>query len=160
MPAGARHGRRYRYFGLSTRHDWYEALKQAHDELKTSCDTIFVGGVSAGSMLALKLAEERPEAVQGIMVYAPTFWPNGWAIPIQMKLFHLVRHKFVAGFIKLRQRAPFGIKDERLRNFVLEAFRNGERPIEDILGRGGKMVWEFSHLPARFAATSARSSSA
>ena len=83
------------------------------------------------------------------MVYAPTFWPNGWAIPVQMKLFHLVRHKFVAGFMKLRQRAPFGIKDERLRNFVLEAFRNGERPIEDILGRGGKMVWEFSHLAAR-----------
>ena len=132
--------------GLSTRHDWYEALKVAHDELKSRCDTVFVGGVSAGSMLALKLAEERPESVQGVIVYAPTFWPNGWAIPAQMKLFHLVRHKFVAGFMKLRQRAPFGIKDERLRNFVLEAFRNGERPIEDILGRGGKMVWEFSHL--------------
>ena len=131
---------------LSTRHHWYEALKQAHDELKTRCDTILVGGVSAGSMLALKLASERPESVHGIMVFAPTFWPNGWAIPHRMKMFHLVRHKCIAGLMKLRQRAPFGIKDERLRNFVIEAFRSDERPIEDLLGRGGKMVWEFSHL--------------
>lgn len=131
---------------LSTRADWYDALKSAHDELKSRCDTIFVGGVSAGSMLALKLAEERPESVHGLMIFAPTFWPNGWAIPRRMKLFHLVRHKCVAGLMKLRQRAPFGIKDERLRNFVIEAFRSDERPIEDLLGRSGKMVWEYSHL--------------
>ncbi len=131
---------------LSTRHDWYDAIKLAHDDLKARCDVIMVGGISAGGMLALRLAEDRPESVHGLIMFAPTFWPNGWAIPKRMQLFKLVYHKCVAGLFLLRQRAPYGIKDERLRNFVLDSFRSDERPIEDLFGRGGKMIWEFRHL--------------
>lgn len=131
---------------LSTRADWLEALKAAHDELTARCDTIIVGGVSAGSMLALRLTEERPEKVDALMLFAPTFWPNGWAIPKIMHLFKLVRHKCVSRLFRLRQRQPFGIKDERLRNFVLESIRSDDRPAEELLSRGGRMVWEFKRL--------------
>jgi carboxylesterase len=132
--------------GLSTRENWLDAVKQAHDELSSHCDTVLVGGVSAGCMLALRLTEERPDQVHGLMMFAPTFWPNGWAIPKTMHLFKLIRHKVVSSLIRLRQRPPYGIKDERLRNFVLESFKSDERPIEDLLGRGGKLVWEFRRL--------------
>lgn len=132
--------------GLSTRANWLDAVKEAHDELSAHCDTVLVGGVSAGCMLALRLTEERPDKVQGLMLFAPTFWPNGWAIPKTMHLFKLIRHKVVSSLIRLRQRPPYGIKDERLRNFVLESFKSDERPIEDLLGRGGKLVWEFRRL--------------
>jgi carboxylesterase len=131
---------------LSSRDDWYDALKRAHDELAKRCDTIIVGGVSAGCMLVLRLAEERSEKVHGLMMYAPTFWPNGWAIPKAMHLMKLFRHKFAASFMRLRQRWPYGIKDDRLRNFVLESLRSDERPLEELLSRGGKMVWEFRRL--------------
>jgi len=132
--------------GMSSWQDWYAALETAHDELKARCDVVLVGGISAGSMLALRLARERANDVHGLMLFAPTIWPNGWAIPRYFNFFRLVRHKWVASFFHFQQRAPFGIKDERIRNFVIESFKNDDRPIEDLFGRGGGLVWEFKAL--------------
>ncbi len=132
--------------GLSSWQDWYAALETAHDELKARCDIVLVGGISAGSMLALRLARERAADVHGLMLFAPTIWPNGWAIPRHFIFFKLIRHKWVAQLLRFQQRAPFGIKDERIRNFVIESFKNDDRPIEDLFGRGGGLVWEFKAL--------------
>lgn len=132
--------------GLSSWQDWYAALETAHDELKAHCDVVIVGGLSAGSMLALRLARERPEAVDGLMLFAPTIWPNGWAIPLRFNLFRLVYHKWFANLMRLQQRAPYGIKDERIRNFVIDSFKSEGRPLEDLFGRGGGLVWEFKAL--------------
>lgn len=132
--------------GLSSWRDWYRALETAHDDLKARCDTILVGGLSAGAMLALRLARERPDDVQGIMLFAPTIWPNGWAVPKSFHLFRLVTQKWFARLFHFRQRPPYGIKDERIRKFVLESFKGDERPIEDLFGRGGGLVYEFSNL--------------
>jgi carboxylesterase len=132
--------------GMSSWQDWYAALETAHDELKSRCDVVLVGGISAGSMLALRLARERADDVHGLILFAPTIWPNGWAIPRHFNLFKLVRHKWVANFLRFQQRAPFGIKDERIRNFVIESFKSDDRPIEDLFGRGGGLVWEFKAL--------------
>ncbi len=132
--------------GLSTWQDWYRALETAHDELKARCDVVLVGGLSAGAMLALRLARERPEDVQGIMLFAPTIWPNGWAVPVSLNLFKLVHMKWFARLFHFHQRAPYGIKDERIRNFVIDSFKSQERPIEDLFGRGGGLVFEFMRL--------------
>jgi carboxylesterase len=132
--------------GLSSWQDWYAALEQAHDELKQHCDVIIAGGLSAGSMLALRLARERADQIDGLLLFAPTIWPNGWAIPLHFNLFRLVYHKWVASLMRLRQRAPYGIKDERIRNFVIESFKSEGRPLEDLFGRGGGLVWEFKAL--------------
>jgi carboxylesterase len=129
--------------GLSSWKDWYAALEEAHDELKAHCDVIIVGGLSAGAMLALRLARERGEQVDGLLLFAPTIWPNGWAIPLHFNLFALIYHKWFASLLRLRQRAPYGIKDERIRNFVIDSFRSEGRPLEDLFGRGGGLVWEF-----------------
>lgn len=132
--------------GLSSWQDWYAALEAAHDELKAHCDVIIVGGISAGSMLSLRLARERKDEVHGLLLFAPTIWPNGWAIPLHFNLFGLVYHKWVASLMRLQQRAPYGIKDERIRNFVIESFKSEGRPMEDLFGRGGGLVWEFKAL--------------
>lgn len=132
--------------GLSSWKDWYAALEEAHDELKAHCDVIVVGGLSAGAMLALRLARERGEQVDGLLLFAPTIWPNGWAIPLHFNLFALIYHKWFAKLLRLRQRAPYGIKDERIRNFVIDSFRSEGRPLEDLFGRGGGLVWEFKSL--------------
>ncbi len=132
--------------GLSSWKDWYAALEAAHDELKSRCDVILLAGISAGSMLALRLARERPADVHGLMLFAPTIWPNGWAIPKSFNLFKLIRHKWTARLLHFQQRPPFGIKDERIRKFVIESFKSDDRPIEDLFGRGGGIVWEFKAL--------------
>ena len=131
---------------LSTREDWYKAAAAAHDELTANCDTVFVGGMSAGSMLALRLAQERPETVNGLILYAPTFWPNGWAIPSHFNLFRLVKHKIISRLFQFQQRAPYGIKDERIRKFVIDSLKGDERASSELFSRGGRMIWEFKAL--------------
>lgn len=132
--------------GLSSWEDWYQALEAAHDELCQHCDVILVGGLSAGSMLALRLARERPETVKGVLAFAPTLWPNGWAIPLTFHCFKMVQQKWVAKLFRFRQRAPFGIKDERIRNFLIDTIKSDDSTLEDLFARGGGLVWEFKRL--------------
>jgi carboxylesterase len=132
--------------GLSAWKDWYTALETAHDELRSRCDVILVGGISAGSLLALRLARERPADVHGLMLFSPTIWPNGWAIPKSFKLFHLIAYKWFARLFRFKPRPPFGIKDERIRKVIVESFKNGDCPIGDLSGWGGGFIWEFRAL--------------
>jgi carboxylesterase len=132
--------------GLSSWRDWYAALEAAHDELSQHCDAMIVGGVSAGTMLALRLAALRPERVQGLMLFSPTIWPNGWAIPWYFSLFRLVKHRWAARLFHFQARMPHGIKDDRLRTFILDSLQSGNDAIEDMFGRGGGLVLEFRRL--------------
>lgn len=132
--------------GLSTWRDWYSNVEAAHDALRENCETVLVGGLSAGAMLALKLAADRPSDVQGLMLFAPTTWPNGWAIPKAMHLFKLVQDRWFARLFHFRQRAPYGIKDDRIRNFMLDSYKGDGRSMEDLLGRRGNVVLEFRRL--------------
>lgn len=132
--------------GLSTWRDWYDAVESAFDELSSMCDTVLIGGASAGATLALRLASLRQDDVAGIMLFAPTLSVNGWAIPNTLKLFHLVSDKWTARLFSFRTPAPFGIKDERVRNFALEALRGDGSTPSDITVRGGGTVFEFFRL--------------
>jgi carboxylesterase len=132
--------------GLSTWHDWYQAVSKAFDDLRSMCDTVIIGGASAGSILALRLAAYRQDQAAGLMLYAPTLAVNGWAIPKMLKLFHLVTDKWTARLFKFRTPAPYGIKDERIRNFALEALRGSDNLPADITVRGGGTVYEFFAL--------------
>ncbi|HWK37856.1 MAG TPA: alpha/beta fold hydrolase, partial [Hyphomicrobium sp.] len=132
--------------GLSTWRDWYSALEEAHDELMKQCDAVIVGGMSAGSMLSLRLAALRPEKIHGLMLFSPTFWPNGWAIPWHLNLFRLVQQKWTARLFKFKARMPHGIKDDRLRNFILDTVQSDASSIEDLFSRGGGLVYEFRRL--------------
>ncbi len=132
--------------GISTYEDWYAGLEGTFNEMAETCDHIYIGGLSAGAMLALRLAAHHPERIGGIMLFAPTLWPNGWAIPWYFNLFRVIRERFTARLFHFRQRAPYGIKDERIRKFVIERFTAEDRPVEDLFGRGGGLVYQFRRL--------------
>ena len=132
--------------GLSTWQDWYKSVSAAFDHLRGVCDTVIIGGASAGSILALRLAAYRQDQAAGLMLYAPTLAVNGWTIPKAFKLFHLVTDKWTARLFKFRTPAPFGIKDERVRNFALESMRGSDNLPADITERGGGTVYEFFSL--------------
>ena len=126
--------------------DWYETVCAAHDELSTRCDMIVVGGLSSGALLALHLAAQRPKKVHATLLFSPAIWPNGWAIPKAFHLFKLVRHKWFANLLNFSEVAPYGIKDERIRRFVLDSLQSEGRPLKDIFGRRGGVLWEFKAL--------------
>ncbi len=132
--------------GLSTWSDWYEAMEAAFDQLRRMCDAVLVGGASAGGTLALRLAALRQDETAGVLLFAPTLDVNGWAIPRSLRLFHLVSDKWTARLFRFRTPAPYGIKDERVRNFALEALKGDEATSNDITVRGGGSVFEFFRL--------------
>jgi len=133
--------------GMSTWRDWYKSIEAAFEDLKSICKrAVMVGGASAGAILALRLAAHRPDEVSGNMLYAPTRAVNGWAIPRSIKLFHLVSDKWTARLFKFRTPAPHGIKDERVRNFALEAMKGDGATAADITARSGGTVYEFMRL--------------
>jgi carboxylesterase len=140
------HGGTVELLNTTTWVDWYRSVEEAHDALKERCDVTIVGGLSSGVLLALHLAAQRPLDVLGTLLFSPTFWPNGWAIPRYFALFKLIRHKWFANLIKLRERAPYGIRDERIRRIVLDSLQSDGHPIEDILWRRGGTILEFHWL--------------
>lgn len=131
---------------LSRWQDWYVEVERAFEKLREKCDTVIVGGLSAGSILALKLAKDRPDDVAGVLAFAPTLWPNGWAVPWTFNFYRLVHMRWFARLFKFSQRAPYGIKDERIRKFMVDAFKSENRTLEEVYARPGVMVLEFCRL--------------
>lgn len=106
--------------------DWLASVEAAHDRLLDDCDTVIVGGLSMGAVLALHLAAIRPDTVAGVAMFAPTLWLNGWGVPWYARLFRLCRHKIVADRFDFRETEPFGIKDPRIRQLIANALASGD----------------------------------
>ena len=145
-PLLAGHGGTPAEFDHSRWTEWYVSAELALERMKRDCDVIITGGISAGAIVALRLAAERKDLVQGCAVYAPTFWPNGWAIPRVLHLFKLVTQKWFANLFTFTEKAPYGIKDERLRNIVLDSLTTDGKPLADIFSRKGGTLLEFRWL--------------
>lgn len=106
--------------------DWYASVETALDEMRRNCDTVIVGGLSAGAVLALHLAASRKDDVHGLALYAPTLWLDGWSVPWHARLFKLVHTHWFANKINFVEREPYGIKDSRLRQMVQDALFSGD----------------------------------
>ena len=64
------HGTTPENLNETSRTEWLGASEKAYLELKEKCSQIFVGGESAGALLALHLASEHSE-INGLLLYAP-----------------------------------------------------------------------------------------
>lgn len=133
-------------FELSRWTEWFVSADLALERMQRDCDVIIVGGVSTGAIVALRLAATRKELIKGCAVYAPMFWPNGWAIPRAFRLFKLVRQKWLANLFTFADKAPYGIKDERLRKIMLDRLTADGRSISDVVRRKGGTLLEFRWL--------------
>jgi carboxylesterase len=126
--------------------DWYASVERAHEKLRTVCETVIVGGVSAGGILSLILAARRPDQVSGLLLYAPTLRHDGWAIPWPFSLFKLITQRWLAHHFHFRDCEPYGIKDERVRKLAVAAIQNGTNGAEPMIGYPGTTVLEFRWL--------------
>ncbi|MEO8032961.1 MAG: alpha/beta fold hydrolase [Acidobacteriota bacterium] len=104
--------------------DWYETLNGALDSLRRDCDQVFVSGLSMGALLALQLAANRPDAVDGVATLSATFFYDGWNVPRlrQRFLLPLVIYSPLRYVLSYHEPSPFGIKDERLRNMIATVY--------------------------------------
>lgn len=143
------HGGTHALLSATTWQHWYASFVEAYEELKSRCDIIVAGGLSEGALLALHLAAEKPDHVHGLLLLSPTFWPDGWGVPWYGRLLRRLTSKTIANLFRLDERAPFGIKDEGLRQAALERMHSDGRASEDVLGRSGGALLELKWLAER-----------
>ena len=62
------HGTRWQDMARTRWSDWYAEVERAFESLRARCDEVFVCGLSMGGTLALRLAEEHPAEVAGVVV--------------------------------------------------------------------------------------------
>ncbi len=65
------HGTRWQDLNRVAWTDWYDTASAALDRLRGSCETVVVAGLSMGGAVVLRLAEERPGDVAGVVLVNP-----------------------------------------------------------------------------------------
>ena len=135
----------------TTWHDWYASVVTAFDELRAQCDTVLVGGLSMGGVLALHLAAQRPGEVHGLVLYAPTLWYDGWSTPwyrfiLQFALWSAFGRAIVRRVYNFTEGEPYGIKDPAIRAVVVASMKSGDTTQAGILTTPGDSVCELYKL--------------
>jgi carboxylesterase len=75
------HGTRWQDMNLTKWEDWYGEAEAALDELLGRCETVFVMGLSMGGTLTLRLAEQRPSDIRGIVLVNASIHNENKALP-------------------------------------------------------------------------------
>lgn len=104
--------------------DWYATLEASLKMLRGQCDKVFVAGLSMGALLVLKLAADHADEVDGVATLSATFFYDGWNVPQlrQKLLLPLVIYSPLRYFLSYHEPAPYGIKDERIRNMIAAVY--------------------------------------
>ncbi|MDR1241750.1 MAG: alpha/beta fold hydrolase [Deltaproteobacteria bacterium] len=127
--------------------DWAKSALDAFDQLSEHMDAVFVGGLSAGAVLSLYLAECRPEKVRGLALYSITLRYDGWTIPKLRFLLPLVLHlPYIGKRYRFEEAFPYGIMNDSLRNRILTQMRGGDASAAGFTATPGVSVRELLGL--------------
>jgi carboxylesterase len=91
LPRLPGHGTTWHELALTGWDDWYTAVDRQLRDLAQSCDHVVVAGLSMGGTLTLRLAEEHPDLVDGIVVVNPSVHSRRSDLKALPLLRHVVR---------------------------------------------------------------------
>ncbi len=130
----------------STWRQWYASVEAAHDLLKQQCDIIVAGGLSMGGILAIHLAQNRPESVHGLLLLAPTLRLDGWSMPWYSRPLHYLRPLPIRFEFDLPEHEPYGLKDERVRALVVASMQSGDSSLAGTFSTPARCFANFNVL--------------
>ncbi|MCT4715465.1 alpha/beta fold hydrolase [Enterobacteriaceae bacterium H18W14] len=113
----------------STWQDWLVSVRAGADKLSQRVNKLIVGGLSMGAVLALALAEERPEQIAGVMALSTTFRHDGWSMPKYTRMAFILPFLRMLGIGRSRmffEQPPYGIKDAALRKRIVSQMQAGD----------------------------------
>ena len=90
LPLLPGHGTRWQDLNRVDWTDWYDEAERALDRLLADCDAVVVGALSMGGAVALRLAEERADAVAGLVLVNPFVSSRRWELRALPLLKHVV----------------------------------------------------------------------
>jgi carboxylesterase len=128
--------------------EWYASVEEAQERMREHCDVIVAGGLSMGGILAMRLAQKRPDAVHGLLLYAPTLSLDGWSMPWYSRALRYVRQLPPGMDFDLAEREPYGLKDERVRALVLSSMQSGDSGAAGVFHTPLRSFGQFNLLVA------------
>jgi carboxylesterase len=90
LPLLPGHGTRWQDMVPTTWPDWYSALERELDDLRARCSTVVAMGLSMGGTLALRLAEQRPDDIHGLVLVNPSLGSTDRRVRLVPLLKHVV----------------------------------------------------------------------
>ena len=130
----------------TTWHDWYASVEAAWNKIAAKHETVFVGGLSMGAVLAIHLAALHPGKIAGLTLYSTTLAFDGWAVPKLSFLFPLFVNTPICERYRFVETFPYGIMDERLRTRILNKMLNGDSAAAGTFGMTGRSLRELRRL--------------
>lgn len=118
--------------------DWYASAQAGFERLARECRSVAVGGLSMGALLALHLAADRGEQVRGSILFGPTLFYDGWAVPWYSFLLRVIVWLPLGRDYRFPEQPPYGVKDERIR-----------AAIERLMSRRESAAVGLTHTPGR-----------
>lgn len=108
--------------------DWVRAASQRLDALEAESPEPYVlGGLCTGAMLALAVAAQRPRPrLRGFALLSPLFAYDGWALPWWYALRPLAYRTGITRWFSMREREPYGLRNERMRQMIRAQMAVGE----------------------------------
>lgn len=76
------HGTRWQDMNETRWPDWYAELEGALTQLRSRTEQVFVGGLSMGGTLAIRLAEQRGAEVAGLVLVNPSLATERWDVKL------------------------------------------------------------------------------
>lgn len=131
--------------------DWYASVERAADRLRPEVDHLFVAGLSMGALLALLLAAERPDLVDGVGVLGATFRYDGWNMPRMARLSFMLPLVKALGIGRRRaflETSPYGLRDERIRAQISGAMLSGDSAAAGLPGNPWYSLADLFQLSA------------
>lgn len=107
---------------------WVAAASRCLDELEAeSREPYVLGGLCTGAMLALAVAARRPRpGLRGFVLLSPLFAYNGWGLPWWYALRPVAYATGITRFFSMREREPYGLRNERMRQLIRQQMAVGE----------------------------------
>ncbi|MBC7548590.1 MAG: alpha/beta fold hydrolase [Polaromonas sp.] len=97
---------------------WERAALAEFDAFAAQFDTVSVGGLCIGAVLALRVAALRSSRIRSVLALSTTLHFDGWANPWYTPLLQLGRVLPFTQRMAIREGEPYGLKDTRMRGWV------------------------------------------
>lgn len=127
--------------------DWTASIENAYERMAEHMDAIFFGGLSAGAVLSLYMARQRPHGVRGLALYSTTLRWDGWSIPKLAFLLPLIlRLPYFGSRYRFEEVYPFGLMNEKLRNRIHAQMLSGSASAAGLSATPGTSLRELWRL--------------
>lgn len=119
---------------------WIDTIERRIDTLRETHDRVMLIGISAGASLALGAAIRCGTRVDALVLMSTTLQFDGWAVPRLHFLLPVMLYTPLGRFWKYKERAPYGVKNERVRAWIERELRTRR------ISSAGSSIIGVSHL--------------